>query len=97
MSLNPNPIFSDSRKPFSANRVNVLLDQVMNERIRQNIKFGGVGLHTPLAWLTILGEEVGEVTRAVVENDRANYREELIQVAATAIAAVEALDLTEDR
>ena len=92
--LNPRPIFNDQIAKPNLGRINGLLNEVLIERGYQHQKFHGTQLHDPVAWLAILGEEVGEVNRAVVENDRANYRHELIQVAATAIAAVEALDLT---
>ncbi len=48
---------------------------------------GGDGTRT-----LVLGEEFGEVCRAVLEGDEANLREELIQVAAVAVAWVEAID-----
>ena len=40
----------------------------------------------------ILGEEVGEIARAIIEGSSENYREELIQLAAVAIAAIEDYD-----
>lgn len=43
-------------------------------------------------WLAILVEEVGEVAKAILEKDDPNYREELIQVAATVITTLEDLD-----
>jgi NTP pyrophosphatase (non-canonical NTP hydrolase) len=48
--------------------------------------------HSAPFWLSILGEEFGEVCKAVYENDGANYREELIQLAAVAVQMVEAYD-----
>jgi hypothetical protein len=44
--------------------------------------------------LTVLVEEVGEVARAVLEGDTASLRAELVQVAAVAVAWIEALDVT---
>lgn len=38
-------------------------------------------------------EEVGEVARASLEHDEQNFQDELIQVAAVAIAAFEAMIL----
>lgn len=72
-----------------------VLQEVAKERERQNTKWG-VQRHNPLTWLAILGEEVGEVNKAVLENifsrkGLENYREELIQVAAVAVAAIESL------
>ena len=72
-----------------------VLQEVAKERQRQDAKWG-VQRHNPLTWLAILGEEVGEVNKAVLENifskkGLENYREELIQVAAVAVAAIESL------
>lgn len=81
---------------------NLILDEVCGERSRQEAKWG-VQNHEPLAWLPILAEEAGEVARALCDMSTAkdpsalksaveNYREELIQVAAVAVAMVECLD-----
>lgn len=70
------------------------------ERIRQDEKWGQQD-HSPMEWLCILGEEVGEANKAVLEahfpgyerrGDLSGYRAELVQVAAVAIAAIESLD-----
>lgn len=42
--------------------------------------------------MVVLVEEVGEIARAVLERSGADLRDELIQVAAVAVAWVEALD-----
>lgn len=42
--------------------------------------------------LAVLTEEVGEVARAILDRDDANLRDELIQVAAVAVAMIEGLD-----
>lgn len=68
---------------------------VQDERDRQDRKWGGVpGVdrrddHTYPAVLT---EEVGEACKAWLEREPMDLREELIQVAAVAIAWVEELD-----
>lgn len=65
------------------------------ERDRQDAKWGGIpGLdrrddHT---YAAVLGEEFGEVCKAWLERDVAALREELIQVAAVAVAWVEEID-----
>lgn len=64
---------------------------VVSERTKQDEKWG-VQNHDPLLWNAILGEEFGEVSKAILEGDMKGYREELIQVAAVAIAAIESLD-----
>lgn len=77
------------------------LAEVAAERGRQDELWGEQN-YDPYMWLAILVEEVGEVGEAL--NDKAatveEYREELIQVAAVAVAAVESLDRrlgTDDR
>jgi NTP pyrophosphatase (non-canonical NTP hydrolase) len=78
-------------------RTSAVLTEVLHERERQIKKHGDVN-HRPEVWLMILGEEVGEVNKAALENHLqngisiSNYRDELIQVAASAVAAVECLD-----
>lgn len=64
---------------------------VIAERLRQDEKWGEQN-HKPEKWFTILLEEVGEAARAALESDPANYREEMVQVAAVAMAAVESFD-----
>ena len=76
-----------------------ILEEVRQERIRQDARFGWPRKHSPEWWFVILGEEFGEVARDVCERAfeegryRDNMREELIQVAAVAIAAIEDLDV----
>lgn len=78
----------------------MVADEVLLERQRQDEKWGEQN-HHPMEWLTILGEEVGEANKAALEahfkgygaqGDWSNYRAELIQVAAVAVAMVECLD-----
>lgn len=80
-----------------------VIGEVLQERNRQEAKWGEQN-HPPIAWLAILGEEVGEVNRAVCEAYFPNYasfgdyrqaRAELIQVAAVAVAMIESLDRNE--
>lgn len=68
-----------------------LLMEVLSERIKQEKKWG-IQDHSRLKWNAILGEEFGEVSKAILENDSDGYRAELIQVAAVAIAAIESYD-----
>lgn len=93
----PQVIASSSLDATAANyQVRSVLFDVEAERLRQDQKWGEQN-HAPMEWLSILGEEVGEVCQAANEAHwhqapLAHYREELIQVAAVAVAAVEALD-----
>ena len=67
------------------------LSSVIHERERQEAKWGEQN-HKPETWLVILGEEVGEACEATLEMDWNAYRAEMVQVAAVAVAAVEACD-----
>lgn len=74
----------------------ILID-VLNERNRQDNKFGPQRHQHPFLWNTILTEEVGEVAKASLEAEYSNapisdYRQELVEVAAVAIAAILDLD-----
>lgn len=82
-----------------------VLEEVFTERERQDRKWGEQN-HDPFFYLAILGEEVGEANQAAVDASNwrnkssakfnplalQQYRQELIQVAAVAIAMIECLD-----
>lgn len=69
------------------------------ERDRQNAIFPASNLpHWKIsdgAKLAVLTEELGEVARATLEHDRRAQRIELVQLAAVAVAWLEALDAEE--
>jgi NTP pyrophosphatase (non-canonical NTP hydrolase) len=75
-------------------------EAVRTERARQDAKWGEQNCHD-FEWVSILGEEFGEVARAANEanfqsgknrGDFTHLRTELVQVAAVAAAWIEALD-----
>jgi NTP pyrophosphatase (non-canonical NTP hydrolase) len=73
-----------------------IIQEIKTERIRQDNKWGEQN-HGLFTWSTILGEECGEVCKGALEYNFGNqtidnYRKELIEVAAVAIAAIECLD-----
>ena len=79
-----------------------VLKEVLDERINQENKWGEQN-HHPAEWLSILGEEFGEVCKAVCEahftgynstGNWDNYRKELIQVAAVTVSMIECHDRT---
>jgi NTP pyrophosphatase (non-canonical NTP hydrolase) len=77
-------------------RIAGVLSEIEEERYSQLLKWGEQ-FHHPHWWLAILTEETGEVAKEVADAriqpfNRAAYRAELIQVAAVAVAAIEALD-----
>lgn len=68
------------------------------ERERQNTNFPHQTpqhlTDTPHLCMSVLTEEVGEVARAILNNDRVNLHDELVQVAAVAVAWLEGLEAT---
>lgn len=75
-----------------------VMDDVFRERLRQDAKWGLQRHENVGKWLAILGEEVGEVNTAAMPmlglgttkaTDTDDLYEELIQVAAVAIAFAE--------
>lgn len=70
-----------------------IFNEVKQERLRQDLKYGNQPQNwKSTAYLAILGEEFGEVAKAIVERNKEMYRKELIQLAAVAVAAIEDLD-----
>lgn len=65
--------------------------RIMEERQTQDMMWGEQNHDLP-RWATILGEEYGEVCKAILSNDREGLRVELVQVAAVAVAVLEYLD-----
>lgn len=72
------------------------ISNVLHEREQQDQKWGEQN-HNPKIWLAILMEEVSEVAKALIENEPRNYRNELVQVAAVAISAIESFDRNSER
>lgn len=79
------------------------IQSVQAERKRQDEKWGDQSGNHPFEWMSILGEEYGELCEAVNETFFKNgdkperggidkMRKEAVQVAAVAVALIEALD-----
>jgi len=77
-----------------------IYEEIYQERQRQLDRWGFQN-HKPIEWLSILMEEVGEVSHEALENHFTDfypphslddYRKELIQVAAVCVAMIESLD-----
>lgn len=74
-------------------------DDIDSERERQVALFGEQN-HHPAYWLALLGKQMGQLGEAVVQRewrvDKANalnkVREEAVQIAAVAVAMIEAID-----
>lgn len=77
-----------------------ILNDLLNERKRQDDKFGAHRHQHPFFWNTILQEEVGEAAKESLdmffsedsEGALKKYRKELLEVAAVAIATIQDLD-----
>lgn len=75
-----------------------VLAEVAMERERQDAKWGDQSGNTDLVWVAVLAEETGEVAQAVLKShfeggmDILDVRQELVQVAAVAVAHIEAID-----
>lgn len=74
-------------------KLDEVIELVRAERAKQDEKWG-IQHHPPTMWLTILTEEVGEACQAALDTHFAGkpiqfYRDELIQIAAVAMAALE--------
>lgn len=71
------------------------LSNVLLERQLQDNRWG-VANHKPDKWIVILQEEIGEACKALLEGQPENYRDEMIQAAAVALAAVECFDQNDE-
>jgi NTP pyrophosphatase (non-canonical NTP hydrolase) len=79
-----------------------ILRRIVKERERQDAKWGEQN-HPPTYWLSILGEEYGELCKAVnntidcgdAKGSSEEIIEEAIQVAAVAIAMIESMERNE--
>lgn len=69
---------------------------ILAERQRQDNKWGEQN-HDPSMWVVILAEEVGEVAQEALHKNGLNYRAEMVQVAAVALAAIQSYDRQESK
>lgn len=76
---------------IEVNRTTEVLSEILNERLNQDAEWGQQN-HSPDHWLSILMEEVGEMAKENLERNGDKYREELVQVAAVAVAMIESYD-----
>lgn len=73
-----------------------IYQEIEQERIRQDTLHGqprpDQHRHGHYTWNAILSEETGEASRALLEDDTASLRKELIQTAAVITAWIEFID-----
>lgn len=68
-----------------------VLEAVLGERERQDNLHGDSNLNnTDSGWFVILGEEMGEVAKDILEHDREHMYREVIECAAVCFAWAEA-------
>lgn len=69
-----------------------IIEEILQERERQIDLWNNDGCHSFDRLYTILGEEVGEIARAILEKDNANLHDELVQVCAVCIKFLQQVD-----
>jgi len=88
-----------------ANRIGsstrVIAGEIVKGRVAAHEKHGENSIEAVPAsetgrWLAILGEEFGEVCRALTYDQNMNLRDELLDVASVAVAWIAAIDAEED-
>lgn len=68
---------------------NEVFELISKERERQISKWGNQSRGHVMVWLTILIEEVGEIGHAILHKDWDGMEDEIVQVAAVAVAWLE--------
>ena len=67
-----------------------IVDEILQERKRQGLKWRNQSGHSDPYWLAILTKEVGELAKTIVEGTV--DRRKLVQAAAVCLAWLEAMD-----
>lgn len=81
-----------NRTMIAWHETEVVVRDIREERAAQDQKWGSQREQSYPVWNTILSEEVGEAAKEVLEKRRDKLRMELVQVAAVAVAWIEAID-----
>ena len=72
------------------------VEQIAAQRARNHVKWGARSIENRPSdypgWLSTLGEEYGEVCRAIQDSNLENLRAELIDVAAVALMWIDSID-----
>ena len=95
-------LFYFFRSRFEKMSREYIICDILEERKRQDEKWGEQN-HSPMEWLPILMEEVGEASKAALDFYFGNttsvcvddFRNEMVQVAAVAVAMIESFDRNE--
>lgn len=85
---------------FMTPRLKIMIDDVLSERNRQDAKWGGIEhdiTHSPNDWAAYVVRHLGRATIGAEIQDGREYRKRLVEVAALAVAAIEAYDVRQAR
>lgn len=74
------------------NTLELVIDQVRDERARQDEKWGSQRHLDDGRWTEIFLEELGEAAKAKLEGDLRGQRTELVQATAVLVAWIESID-----
>lgn len=79
---------------FNQYNFNKILDDIAEERVRQDAKFGITRGLTPMEWLPALVEEIGEFAQCICDGSdySTEMRVELVQIAALTVAIIQDID-----
>ena len=72
--------------------MNGLWEEIMQERKRQDEKWGDQRNLSDMRWLGIVTEEVGEAAEEVLSDNPVEMRKEVIEVCASALVWLECMD-----
>jgi len=90
--LREKEVLDDLKKELESFNPDHIYEHIKVERRRQDEKWGKQR-YNALYWLGILMEEVGELAKAIIEDQPySQARKELVQVAAVAVATIEQID-----
>jgi len=87
----PDTVFAVHALPQAEQGKSIALFNVLYERKLQDAKWGEQN-HHPEKWIVILLEELGEASKALLEQQAMKYRDELVHATAVGLAAIEAFD-----
>ena len=63
-----------------------LIPKHVQDELDRQVELWGVFHHTPCEWLVILTKQLGQVAKAILADDRADYKRQVIHVTAVALA-----------
>lgn len=90
----PNCPLHALRHPSTSSNRSGIFKLIEDELVRQDEKWGADRVLDQRLWIAIIGEEFGEVCKADLEHDPDGWVAELIDVAASAIAAIYSYQLS---